>query len=125
MRAISASVYRCHWNDEDYDPTNGGASGRYDRILVVCPYGPDEVDGTEDNLFKAVSHKNSFGKTVVLEPYNQPEGMCGPMFGGNYAASSDSRFCRTIESEYGGDFYGAVPIHDRFETWALYDALSR
>lgn len=31
----------------------------------------------------------------------------GPMFGGSYAGTSDSRF--------DPGFYGAVPIHDRFE----------
>lgn len=38
-----------------------------------------------------------------------------PMFGGNYAASSDSRFGEAIERILGAPFYGAVPIHDRYE----------
>lgn len=33
-----------------------------------------------------------------------------PMMGGNYAATSDSRFSRMI-----GGMYGAVAVHDRFE----------
>jgi len=37
------------------------------------------------------------------------------MFGGNYAATSDSRFGEAIEKLTGQDFYGAVPIHDRKE----------
>jgi hypothetical protein len=37
------------------------------------------------------------------------------MMGGNYAATSDSRFHRAVESITGGASYGAVPIHDRIE----------
>jgi hypothetical protein len=37
------------------------------------------------------------------------------MMGGNYAATSDSRFSDKIEEMLGVHFYGAVPIHDRVE----------
>jgi hypothetical protein len=37
------------------------------------------------------------------------------MMGGNYAATSDSRFSDKIEEMLGHGFYGAVPIHDRVE----------
>lgn len=37
------------------------------------------------------------------------------MFGGNYAACSDSRFGEAVRRSLGVDFYGAVAIHDRFE----------
>lgn len=37
------------------------------------------------------------------------------MMGGNYAATSDSRFHRAVESITGHPSYGAVPIHDRIE----------
>lgn len=41
-----------------------------------------------------------------------PEGRwCGPMFGGAYAATSDSRWSDLLDG-----FYGAVAVHDRFET---------
>ena len=39
----------------------------------------------------------------------------GPMFGGNFVYTSDSRF----PSDY------PIPIHDRFETQEQYDQLSR
>lgn len=38
------------------------------------------------------------------------------MMGGNYAATSDSRFHRAVEKITGGASYGAVPIHDRIES---------
>ena len=37
------------------------------------------------------------------------------MMGGNYAATSDSRFSDKVEQMLGHHFYGAVPIHDRVE----------
>jgi hypothetical protein len=37
------------------------------------------------------------------------------MMGGNYAATSDSRFHRAVEKITGSASYGAVPIHDRCE----------
>jgi hypothetical protein len=49
------------------------------------------------------------------EPHN---GRVGPMMGGNYAATSDSRF-----SEATGQ-YGAIAIHDRYETPEQYISLS-
>ena len=39
----------------------------------------------------------------------------GSMMGGNYAATSDSRFSDKIEQMLGHHFYGAIPIHDRVE----------
>jgi len=47
------------------------------------------------------------------------EGLCltnveGP-FGGNFAASSDSRFSQACRELLGHHFYGAVAIHDRVE----------
>ena len=46
------------------------------------------------------------------------------MMGGNYAATSDSRFGEAVRKRIGPNFYGAVPIHDRFETPEQYRALS-
>lgn len=45
----------------------------------------------------------------ILRVLNEPKG--SRMFGGLYAASSDSRFRECV----GEDFYGAVAIHDRYE----------
>lgn len=49
----------------------------------------------------------------ALKPNIQPIGMIGEMSGGNLAYSSDSR-CKRI-----------YHIHDRFETYSQYKALSR
>jgi hypothetical protein len=47
------------------------------------------------------------------------------MFGGNYAETSDGRFTEALRELTGAKFYGAVPIFDRYETPAEYEALSR
>jgi hypothetical protein len=48
----------------------------------------------------------------------------GPMMGGTYVATSDSRFGDAVRALVGGASVGAVPLHDRFETTAQYAALS-
>jgi hypothetical protein len=54
-----------------------------------------------------------FGSSVKVIP-EEAEGKW-TMMGGNYAATSDSRFSDKIEEMLGHGFYGAVPIHDRVE----------
>ena len=41
-----------------------------------------------------------------------------PMAGGTFAETSDSRFGSAV------GFYGAVPVHDRYETYAAYKVMS-
>jgi hypothetical protein len=47
------------------------------------------------------------------------------MFGGNFGYSSDSRFSEAVRELTGSPHYGAVPIHDRFDTPEDHEALSR
>lgn len=114
---LRISVYR----DGLGDCTNGGLSGQYKDICVVNADGPFEPDD-QTPAFKL---EENYGGSIKLVPVDQPEGVCGPMFGGNYGATSDSRFGEKIEEITGSRFYGAVAIHDRFETWEQYDQLSR
>lgn len=107
------------------DNTNGGISARHRQLTVVNVEGP----------FLPVEHRpaallvpNALGTLIVVPaqrasidddwvPLQRPD-MVGPMMGGNYAASSDARWVKAIK------FYGAVPIHDRFETPELYASMS-
>ena len=118
VKAIDFYVYR--WSLGDC--TNGGASGKYDTLYVECPGGYDELDESDERLFKIDT--TAFGNPILV-PKNKPSGVIGPMAGGNYGASSDSRFSRAVKLATGCDFYGALPIHDRFETQQTYDMLSR
>lgn len=129
MKALILNVYRGTYGDPDYDPTNGGISGRYDEILVPCEHGFMNVDpATCENLFRI--ERFTFGpwETLHLVPYNKErEGLIGPMDGGNYADASDSRWGEMLARKF-GPFYRfntCLAIHDRYETPEVYEALSR
>ena len=115
MKTIPVSVYR---SDRIGDCTNGGVSSIYNTLYVVCEDGFKEVDDrdTPENVMKLVVLSRRGQMLYHLEPVAKPEG-AGWMFGGNYAASSDARFCRMIDSAY-----CAIPIHDRQESWELYES---
>ena len=96
-----------------YDCTNGGVSSRDIRGLCLTnvegPFEPcDDYPAA-----KLVKQTFGFGSSVKVIP-EEAEGK-QPMMGGNYAATSDSRFSRAVEALLGNHFYGAVPIHDRVE----------
>lgn len=116
-KALPINVYR---PAHGYDCTNGGISSRFRELLILCDDGFIEVDLDKppENLVKMV-RRVVFGKTVYyVEPVKRPSGV-GWMMGGNYAATSDSRFSEMT------NIYGAIAIHDRQESQELYDALSR
>lgn len=124
INTIPVTVYR-----GKYDCTNHGISSKYDELLVACPDGHRVVDS--DNLpenFAMVEARHLFGKVCyTIYPAGVDEkGNIVPrdgkwwMMGGNYAGTSDSRFSNMLDG-----FYGAVAIHDRYETQEEYEALSR
>lgn len=116
MKAIPVEVFR----HEREDFTNGGVSSKYSSLLVVCDEGwiPVDENNPPKNLCKLVK-RHLFGRDVYhVEPFERPDGV-GWMMGGNYCATSDSRFDRAV-----GGMYGAVAIHDRQESQELYNLLS-
>lgn len=127
IRIMTLNVFRA----ADFpDCTNGGASGRFDRIDVICDDGFSkevDLDDAPENLFRLEVGSIGMGKTAHLVPVRQPKGLVGPMMGGNYATTSDSRWGRYVASRLGPEFrfMTCLPIHDRFETQEMYDALCR
>jgi hypothetical protein len=104
----------------DGEFTLNGVSSQHSTFLLVGP-GVPEVH--EDNGRYPVLHlvKRSLGGAkpyLHAEPLERPVGKLGPMAGGNYIMTSDSRFRQEV-NEY------PVPVHDRFETQEQYDFLSR
>jgi hypothetical protein len=69
------------------------------------------------------------GYPPVLMPYdialNGVTNGVGPMFGGNYAGASDSRFGDLVRGIFDCPGADLVPIHDRVETPEQYRALSQ
>jgi hypothetical protein len=121
---LSVNVFR----SGPTDFTNGGISARADRLVVVNIPGPSEpgdgvpavmlVDGPlhTKRLVPAVR----VGETGWMEgDPDGPTGRVGQMFGGNYASTGDGRWSAAV------GFYGAVAIHDRYETPEHADAVSR
>jgi hypothetical protein len=104
---------------------NGGISDEHDAVLLVCPDGPLEVDTDDPRMVPVVQIVENAHGTIRAVPFPQHAGgLVGPMMGGSYIASPDSRFgavCRRRQP----NFYGAVALHDRYETKAEYEALSR
>ena len=96
-----------------YDCTNGGVSAR--NIKGLCLTNVDGPFDPSDDYpaAKLVKQTFGFGSSVKVIP-EEAEGK-QTMMGGNYAATSDSRFSDKIEKMLGVHFYGAVPIHDRVE----------
>ena len=127
IRTITAYVYR---NNRLGDCTNHGISGKYDTLMIACPDGPDTVDS--ENLpenFCMLELRKVFGNTIIPTIYPAEVTEKGEivkrggkwyMMGGNFAHTSDSRF-----SDMAKGYYGAIAIHDRYETAEEYDMYSR
>jgi hypothetical protein len=112
-RGIRADIYRSDFGDF----SGGGISGRVKEVTII----DDRIDGpfepSDDAPAVRIVERVIMGKPYVhVEPIDQPDGMLGPMMGGTYVATPDSRL-RAIAT-------GAIPLHDRFETAAQYASLS-
>lgn len=125
---LSAGIYR-HARG---DTSNEGLSSQVEEVTVVNADGPSEPDerrpavmvvkGAYPGLARVIEAERLEGAGWVAkrDPY-----LLGPMFGGAYVACSDARFTRLVETITGAPFYGAVPLHDRWETPAEYEQMSR
>lgn len=116
--AMTVSVLRA----ADGEFTNGGLTSKHKTVLLVGPGGaPDGYDTKKAGMpvFHVVSRRFGGQPYYHAEPDEEfhPAGCVGPMSGGNFLYSCDSRFREM--------FPYPIPAHDRFETPAQYDALSR
>ena len=95
-----------------YDGTLDGISGKAQMLTLT------NVDGPFAPTEKCPAAKlvqGAFPGTVVIKPDAPGDEKKWWMAGGNFAATSDSRFWQAIEKIIGARFYGAVAIHDRYE----------
>jgi hypothetical protein len=103
---LLVNIYR-----SDYDSTLNVFHGKR-WLTLINVEGPFEP--TADAPAAEVT-RGPLGDHIIIPADDMLEGVIGPMFGGTFAYSSDGRFP-----------YGApIRIHDRFETPAQYEALSR
>lgn len=91
------------------DCTLGGLSSRHEVLVIVNVDGPFDPTLNTPGV-RLQSHVKGCVCLVPLEARGK-----WVMFGGNYAATCDSRLSEAIEKLLGHRFYGAVAIHDRVE----------
>lgn len=115
---IIVSIHR-----SDYDSPLNVFHGKA-RVTVVNIPGPFEPT---DDAPAAILTDNAMGDPIITpvmgekgvrEPLRRPDAI-GPMMGGTFAHTSDSRFAEAVGQ------YGAIAVHDRYETQQTYNALTR
>jgi len=115
MKGLSVSVYT-----SDGDTTNGGLSAFFTRVFAFSKDLEGNYDVKDmrpiDPVFVIEPNRNGAQFGPVAYPVEDADGRVGPMFGGNFLWTSDSRFRRMFD--------GPIPIHDRFETVEEYKAMS-
>lgn len=115
---LRASIYRSNIGK----CANGGISDKHNEVVIVNAEGP--ANPTKDAPAVAIA-RNSMGNPIIVPAAKEgTQGMAGPMMGGCFIATSDSRFREAIKRVTGQDVYGAIPFHDRFETTRQYQAES-
>lgn len=118
---LIADIYR-----SDYDSALNAFAGR-SRVTVTNVPGPFEPT---DAAPAARLTRGPGGDLIlvpeltVVEPSPDDDekygpALIGPMFGGTFATSSDSRFREASGTR------AALPVHDRYETPEQYEGMSR
>lgn len=95
--------------------SNGGISSIYQAVTLIGIPTAIFVPVTDRPAVRLVKRAIAGKIYLHVEPVDQPSGLIGPMFGGTFIYSSDSRF----PSQY------PIALHDRWETQEQYDALAR
>lgn len=90
---------------------------RFDKAKGLCIVNVDGPFAPSKEYPAATLVRN--GRDWIVRPVEETsKGHTPYMDGGSYAATSDSRWTAKVGM-------AAVPIHDRSETWEVYDQLSR
>lgn len=108
---LHLDIYRGTWND-----TANVFYGRESVTVVNIPGPFNPQPGDAVALLE--QHTRGACRLVPAELIGgEWVAVKGMAAGGTYAATSDSRFNDTMEQLLGGNFYGAVAVHDRLH-WA-------
>lgn len=113
LKGLRADIYK----HSGQDFSNGGISSRCNEVTIVGPGIPEVHEANEHAPAVRINVRQIGGPVVSLEPVDKPSGVVGPMAGGCYVGTCDSRLREAI------GFYGAVSLHDRFETQEQYNRL--
>jgi hypothetical protein len=105
--------------------SNGGISSRFNQVCIVNAEGPSQprpdcpaviIETHVKGIVRAIPAQNVQGEWRAVEMAH----CVGPMAGGAFIATSDSRFGELVRKLIDGQFYGAVALHDRFESMEDY-----
>lgn len=113
---ITVEIYKRDMSDSflgDVDCTNGGESSYAKGFTVINAEGPFEPNDDYPPAELVCEEPIGGRKCLRLVPVSKKDKWT--MFGGNYATTSDSRFSELCDELIGGNFYGAVAVHDRVE----------
>lgn len=105
-------VYIYKDSDSKTDCTNGGLSSIHNKFTLVNVDGPFEPTPDRPAAWLVPGNIPNTAKIVIEDP--EIKSQKWPMFGGNYAATSDSRYSKAIQ-KLTGAHSDIIPIHDRFE----------
>lgn len=103
---LHVDIYKCNLGD----CTNGGISSKAHELCLVNVPGPFEPNKKIPAALLVEGNLRNSAKIVPLKETRKGKWF---MFGGNFAYSSDSRFCDTVEKLQGTS--SPVAIHDRTE----------
>jgi len=124
MKQVRVSVYRAA---DGRDCTNGGVTSRHDAMtlfydcrreaaLQYCKYNGIDPDGCLVLVKRTLwGEQHNYAAPLVHQ-----SGKCGPMFGGNFVFTSDSRMAEAM----GTTCSCPVEVHDRYETTEEYATYS-
>ena len=94
-------------------------SSRHDRLLAISK---GDQPPTDPVLPVMVLDLHAPGEVCLRPLQGGPDRYFGPMAGGNCAVGGPE-FRQAVNALLGHDFYGAVAIHDRYESEELYYTL--
>lgn len=119
MKGLRASIYN---NAEYGNCSNGGISAKCKQVTIVGPGIPEIFEANEEAPAVEIERR-MIGRDEVVSarPYGKPSDTkeyAGPMFGGCFIYTSDSRFRELVSPQ-------PVALHDRFESWEMYDFMSK
>jgi len=108
------------------DCTGNGLSNRVDSSTLFFDCTREEaIEWCKENgkspeyMFFLVKRELWGEDHSYTEPLIKPNDRA-QVFGGNFIYTSDSRMYKT-----GGIYKTPIPVHDRFETWETFEAMSR
>ena len=108
------------------DCTGNGLSSKVDNAILFSNCSNEEAINWCNEHSKDPSKQFILVKRELWgEDHSYAEPLIKPknraqVFGGNFLYTSDSRMYKT-----GGIYKVPVPIHDRFETWEEFDAMTK